>query len=181
MSPSEIKNAVKQSGKYNDLYLMDGTDELSMLDQFGLLMNTGSPQIHKAEPISLLVSVPGADRPLNLSRAIDGKLHYKQRKIFAEFSCFEPRANWDNIQLLLEKLLHGQWRWIRFRNSSVYWRGHLSVEFQRGQRKATVTISGICNPYNYNMTAYLGDDWLWDIFNFEEDTIYKTPTEVKRL
>lgn len=181
MNVSNLKNEVRKSGNYNDLYIMDGTDFLSTLEEFGLLLNAGYPQIGKADPLALLVNVPGSDRPLNLSKAIDGRLHYKQRQITAEFSCFEPKADWENIQLRLEKLLHGQWRWFRFRNSSTYWRGHLSVRMQRGQNKATVTISGVCNPYSYNMTAWLGNDWLWDIFNFEEDTIYTKPTEVKKL
>lgn len=181
MKASDLKNEILQSGRYNDFYIMDGADDLSLLEEFGLLLNAGYPKIGKAEPISLLVNVPGASKPLNLSKSLDGKLHYKQRQITAEFSCFEPKANWDSIQLRLEKLLHGQWRWFRFRHSSTYWRGHLSVKMQRGQRKATVTISGICNPYSYNLTAYLGSDWLWDVFNFEEDTIYTTPTEVKKL
>ena len=55
------------------------------------------------------------------------------------------------------------------------------VELKPGDHSATVTITATCNPYKFSRTAIAGNDWLWDTFNFETDTIYATPTEVGRL
>ena len=172
--------AAAKSG-FNDFLLLVGGNAISLLQKFGLLFDKTYPQIGKAETLSMLVNVPGASRPLDLSRSIDGKLHYKSRKITVRFSCFRPQSEDDGIQKGLEKLLQGQWVWFKFRDDSFFWRGHTTVNFERKANKAAVTITAVCNPYKYNLTAYLGNDWLWDTFNFETDTIYTERTEVKRL
>ncbi len=173
--------AMLASDRYNDMLILTDADSISLLEQFGLMLDAGYPQIGRAEALSMLVHVPGSGRPLDLSRSLDGRLHYTKRQITAQFSCFRPKAQWGKLQQILELLLHGQWIWFRFKNSNWYWRGNLTVSVQPQDSSLTVTITGVCNPYSYNMTAYLGNDWLWDIFNFEEDTIYPDKTEVKRL
>ena len=176
-----IETAAKANENFNDLLIFDGKDTVSMLDRFGLLLNKGSPKIGKAETLSMLVNVPGAGRPLDLSRSLDGKLHYTKRQITVEFSCFRPTSQMDALKKELESMLHGQWTWFRFKNSTQFWRGLLKAEVKLQEYKSIVTISGTCNPYSYNLTAWLGNDWVWDTFNFEEDTIYTARTEVKRL
>ena len=176
-----IEQLARQNDRFNDMIILQGNDTVSLLERFGLLLNKGYPQIGKAETLSMLVNVPGAGRPLDLSRSIDGKLHYKKRSITVQLSCFRPKAELDSIQEELEKLLQGQWVWFRFKNDVYFWRGYTTVSMSREEHKAVVTISATCNPYNYNLTAYLGNDWLWDTFNFEQDTIYTTRTEVKHL
>lgn len=176
-----IETIARGSDRFNDLLILTGGSTVSLLERYGLLMNKGYPQIGRAETLSMLVSVPGAGRPLDLSRSLDGKLHYTKRQITVQMSCFRPRSQWDTIQKDLEALLHGQWVWFRFRPDVHFWRGYLTVSAQPWDHGITFTVKGICNPYHYNMTAYLGGDWLWDTFDFEEDTIYDTPTEVKKL
>lgn len=173
--------AVKANSHCNDMQILTQGDTISLLDRFGLIIQKDYPQIGKAETLSMLVYVPGSGRPLDLSRSLDGKLHYIKRTITTQFVCVRPRNLWDQQQQELEKLLHGQWIWFRFRNNTQFWRGHLTVQAQPGEYSRTVTIKAVCNPYSYNLTAYLGNDWLWDTFNFEEDTIYTARTEVKRL
>lgn len=176
-----IEQLARESGRFNDMLILQGGDTVSLLGKFGLLLNKGYPQIGKAETLSMLVNVPGAGRPLDLSRSIDGKLHYKKRSITVQLSCFRPKTELDGIQKQLEALLQGQWVGFRFKKDAYFWRGYTTVSMSREEHKATVTISAVCNPYNYNLTAYLGNDWLWDTFNFEKDTIYTTRTEVKHL
>lgn len=176
-----VEAAALADSRFNDMLILGEKDTISLLEQYGLLLNKGYPQIGKAETISMLVFVPGSDQPLNLSKSIDGRLHYKQRQIKAQFTLLRPATEWDGIQKELESLLQGQWVWFRFRKDAYFWRGSPTVSFERGEQKATVTITATCNPYNYNLTAYLGDDWLWDTFNFEQDTIYPYKTEVKNL
>jgi len=180
MNYKAIETAAAQKG-FNDFILLVGGDTISLLQKFGLLFDKTYPQIGKAETLSMLVNVPGAGSPLDLSKAIDGKLHFKQRKITVKFSCFRPPSQYDSIQKELEKLLQGQWVWFRFRDDAYFWRGYTTVSVAREEHKASVTITAACNPYKYNLTAYLGNDWLWDTFNFEKDTIYTERTEVKRL
>lgn len=57
------------------------------LKDLGLYLKVGSPMISGAEPETMLVSVPGSDFILDLSRALDGEVHYKQRTIKMELLC----------------------------------------------------------------------------------------------
>lgn len=180
MDYKAIEAAAAQKG-FNDLILLAGENTLSMLQRFGLLFDKTYPKIGKAETVSMLVSVPGGGRPLDLSKSIDGKLHFKKRKITIKLSCFRPTSQCDSLRKELEKLLQGQWVWLRFKNDAYFWRGYTTVSVVREEYKSSVTITAECNPYKYNLTAYLGNDWLWDTFNFEKDTIYTERTEVKRL
>lgn len=182
MDYKAAETAVAQSSNYNDMYILDissGGDIISMAEQYGLLINSGYPKIGKAKPLKMLVKVPGGGM-LNLSRSIDGAVHYTSRDIKVEFSCFRPKAEWINIRAKLEAL-QGQWLWFFFKDSAACWRGQLSVSMRQTKHKAVVTVSAVCNPYGYNVTAYLGGNWLWNSFNFENDTIYEIPTEVKSL
>lgn len=182
MDYKAVETVVAENSNYNDMYILDiasGGDIVSMAEEYGLVINSGFPKIGKAKPLKMLVKVPGG-KMLNLSRSIDGAVHYTSRDIKVEFSCFRPKSEWAKIRHRLE-LLQGQWLWFFFKDSAACWRGQLSVSMLPQKNKAIVTISAVCNPYGYNVTAYLGDNWLWNSFNFENDTIYNTPTEVKSL
>lgn len=173
--------AAYTSRDFNDMWVIDTNGLTSLLETYGLFMEKGYPRIERAETLSMLVNVPGGSKPLNLTRSIDGNIHYTQRQITAKFDCFRPSFE-KSERKALEKLLHGQWTWFSFlRNGNRYWRGYTEVSISRERFRNVVTIKAVCNPYSYNLTAYLGNDWLWDPFNFEEDTIYTTRTEVKSL
>lgn len=107
--------AMLASDRYNDMLILTDADSISLLEQFGLMLDAGYPQIGRAEALSMLVHVPGSGRPLDLSRSLDGRLHYTKRQITAQFSCFRPKAQWGKLQQILELLLHGQWIWFRFK------------------------------------------------------------------
>ena len=156
---------------------------LHTLDDLGLYLMVGSPLISGAEPDKKLVQVPGGDFLLDLTRAVDGKVHYLQRTIRLDLKCAKPKKLWPGIQSALEKALQGQWlRCIFDDDPSWYWEGYWTVTPQSRDRWTNVfTISGICNPYKVSLTAAAGADWEWDTFNFETDIIYDTATEVKSL
>lgn len=63
------------------------------LKDLGLYLKVGSPMISGAEPETMLVNVPGSDFVLDLSRALDGEVHYKQRTIKLELICKSPKSN----------------------------------------------------------------------------------------
>lgn len=154
------------------------------LKDWGLYIVVGGTTVGPAEPDqSLLIKVPFSDRILDLSKSLDGKVHYTQRKITITLKCVKPKKLWPSIQSALENALQGQWlRCIFDDDPSWYWEGYWTVTPQSRDRWENVfAISGICNPYKVSLTAAAGADWLWDTFNFETDTIYDTATEVKSL
>lgn len=157
--------------------------ELHTLHDLGLVFMVGSPLISGAEPDKKLVQVPGADFLLDLSRSVDGQVHYLQRTIKMEFKCIHPPSEWHKVQSELENALQGRWLRCIFDNDPAnFWEGLWTVSPQtRDKHFETFTITGTCNPYKYNSTAYDGADWLWDDFFFDDDVICDTPTEVRSL
>lgn len=153
------------------------------LKDWGLYLVVGGTTVGEAEVDEHLVKVPGGDRLLNLTKALDGKVHYTQRKITITLKCVKPKKYWPNVQRTLENALQGQWlRCIFDDDPSWYWEGLWKVAPQSRDRWENVfVITGTCNPHKISLTAEAGADWLWDPFNFETDTIYTKPTKVKSL
>lgn len=156
---------------------------LHTLDDLGLYLLVGSPLISGSEPDKKLVQVPGGDFLLDLTRAVDGKVHYLQRTIRLDLKCKAPPDERRKVQSILENTLQGQWlRCVLDEDPANFWVGLWTVSPQsRDRHTGTFSITGTCNPYKYNATAYAGADWLWDDFYFDEDVIYDEPTEVKSL
>ena len=177
-----LEAAAKQNPNLNDVLIQFGSETVSLRSDFGLWLNTSSPLVGKPETESNLVYVPGSDKVLNLTRALDGKVHHKKRTITMEFSMLRPPKQCESIRSQLESILQGQWLKFRFAlDPSWIWTGLFDVEVKPEAYKATVTITAICNPYKVSVTAAAGGDWIWDDFNFETDKIYDTPTEVTSL
>lgn len=177
-----IEDMAAHNPNLNDMRVLFGSETVSLRTRFGLWLNKGSPTIGKSETESNLVYVPGSDKVLNLTRALDGKVHFKKRTITMEFTVLRPKKTWENVRSDLETALQGQWLQFYFElDPSWIWTGFFDVEFKPGDYSATVTITATCNPYKFSRTAIAGNDWLWDTFNFETDTIYDTSTEVGRL
>lgn len=155
----------------------------NLFADFGLQICEGSPIIGGAEPDSKLVYVPALDIPLDLSKSLDGKIHYKQRTITIEVVCKLARKYWPAMQSNLENALQGRWLTCVFDNDPSWeWQGLWRVEPKdRELRTASHTITGTCAPYKRSLTAAAGADWLWDTFNFEEDVICSTSTDLSSL
>ena len=102
-----IEQIARESSRFNDVLILQGGGTVSLLERFGLLINRGYPQVGKAETLSMLVNVPGAGRPLDLSRSLDGKLHYSKRQITVQATCLRPKDQLDVLQKELEALLQG--------------------------------------------------------------------------
>ena len=81
---------------------------LHTLDDLGLYLLVGSPLISGAEPDKKLVQVPGGDFLLDLTRAVDGKVHYLQRTIRLDLKCKAPPDERRKVQSILENALRGQ-------------------------------------------------------------------------
>lgn len=177
-----IHAAAEKNPRLNDVHVFLEEKETSLRSRFGLWLNKSYPQIGKAQTESNLVYVPASDKPLNLTRALDGKIHYRQRTIQMQFTVMQPKAMWETIRSELETALQGQWlKFLFTEDPSWTWTGLFDVELTPGEYQATATITVTACPYKTSVTAAAGSDWLWDTFNFETDTIYDTSTEVGRL
>lgn len=177
-----LEAAAEKNPNLNDVIVLYNGEEISLRKKWGLWLKTGSPDVGKAEPETNLVYVSASDKVLNLTRALDGKVHYKKRTIQMDFKVLRPPKQWENIRSELETMLQGQWLTFRFaQDPSWVWTGLLECSLTPGQTSAAASITATCNPYKSNLTASLGADWLWDFFNFETDTIYETPTTEGRL
>nr|DAL47279.1 MAG TPA_asm: distal tail protein [Caudoviricetes sp.] len=141
------------------------------LATWGLYMKVGSPNIGEPEPDETLVHVTGSDTLLNLTTALDGKVHYKKRSITMELLCTAPKKLWKVLQSRLHNALEGKWLQCVFDDDpSWYWEGLWHVKFVPGRLSATVTITGTCNPYKY--CVYDGtQDIRWDDINFKTDIL----------
>ena len=65
------------------------------LKDWGLYIVVGGTTVGPAEPDqSLLIKVPFSDRILDLSKSLDGKVHYTQRKIIITLKCVKPKKLW---------------------------------------------------------------------------------------
>lgn len=63
------------------------------LKDWGLYIVVGGTTVGPAEPDqSLLIKVPFSDRILDLSKSLDGKVHYTQRKITITLKCVKPKS-----------------------------------------------------------------------------------------
>ena len=141
------------------------------LNDWGLYFKVGSPKIGEAEVDEYLVNVTGSDTLLNLTSALDDKPHYKKRTITMELLCRAPKKTWPTLYSQIKNDIHGQWLQCIFDNDpSWYWEGLWHVSMVPDRLSCTFTITGTCNPFKRSI--YDGsDDWLWDTFNFETDTV----------
>ena len=144
---SALEALAAQNPRMNDMRITTPTKTFSMRSDFGLWLKRGSPQIGKPETDSMLVEVPGADFLLDLTRAVDGSVHHKKRKISMEFVCDRPKTQWAYIRSRLEALLQGQWLHFYFVRDGEVWAGQLDVEMTPGEYKASVKITATCDPW----------------------------------
>lgn len=178
----KIEQEAAKSSKFNDVLVMVGYEEISLRSEFGLWLNTGSPKIGKPEAETAPVYVPGSDMVLDLSRALDGKLHFKKRTITMSFFVLRPKSRWEEIRSDLADTLQGKRLTFSFKNDLPWiWEGIFDVEFEPGEHKATVTMNVICDPYKYYITTATDIDWKWDTFNFETGVINDKDRKVGKL
>lgn len=136
----------------NDVCVQLGSETVSLRTRWGLWLNKGSPNIGKPETNTNLVYVPGSDKVLNLTRALDGNVHYKQRMISMQLSVLRPKSQWATIRYEMETLLQGQWLRFWFTRDGELWDGLFDVELTPDEHKATVSITATCDPFRKGLT-----------------------------
>ncbi|MDU8656735.1 hypothetical protein [Faecalibacterium prausnitzii] len=152
-----------QNPNLNDVRIfLDASTTISLRSTYGLWLKKDSPKIGPEEPDTNLVEVPGADFLLDLTRAVDGSVHYKKRKITMEFVCGRPKAQWPGIRDKLETLLQGQWVRFYFTRDKETWAGQFEISLTPDENgKATVSMTATCDPFRKGVldasnTALLG-------------------------
>lgn len=148
-----LEDMAAHNPNLNDMRVLFGSETVSLRTRFGLWLNKGSPIIGKPETESNLVYVPGSDKVLNLTRALDGKVHYKQRTIAAEFTVLRTKKQLDSIRHELETILQGQWLRFYFVQGGELWDGLFDVEMTPGDYNATVSIKVTCDPFRKGLVG----------------------------
>ena len=100
------------------------------------------------------VTVPGRDGYLDLSTALDGEMHFDERKITLTFGCGAGRK-WADTMAAFYALVHGQTVKLIFDNDSEhYYSGRGSISsMDRDGDKLTIKMTATCQPYRYAVTA----------------------------
>lgn len=145
------------SASFFDLDLTNGWNTFS---NAGLYFLRQGLIIESPEPDIYLVDVPGRDAPLDLTEALlAGYVHYKTRNITMKLAAVQqngkPEIHFANLFSALRNKLHGKrLLCIISDDDDYYWEGRWKVECQQlDSRKATITISGICDPYKISVTT----------------------------
>lgn len=139
---------------------LDWTNGWNTNANAGLYVMEQGLSVASPEPDIQLVDVPGRDAPLDLTEALlSGYVHYKTRTITMRLIAVQqngqPEIQFENLFSDLRTRLHGRRMYCILSNDSEYYYvGRWKVECQRVNRhKATITITGTCDPYKVSKTT----------------------------
>lgn len=139
---------------------LDWTNGWNTYTNAGLYFLEQGLKIESPEPDIQLVDVPGRDAPLDLTEALlAGYVHYKTRTITLQLVAVQQTGQaeirFENLFSALRTRLHGRrLRCVLGNDEDYYWEGRWKVECEQlSRRKATITITGACDPYKVSMTT----------------------------
>jgi hypothetical protein len=147
-------------------------DDIHTYDDWGL---------HWLEPYTIdypeadvrTVDIPGTDGVIDLTEAITGHVRYKNRKFDLQFETLDgDYFRHEMIKLQIAAYLHGKRRKVYLdTDPGYYYDARLTVAVEKTSKTdAIITVTGDADPFKYQIFT-AGDDWLWDTFCFETDTI----------
>lgn len=148
-------------------------DGKNLYNEYGLVLNSYSekmpaPKVNKIE-------IPGLDGYLDITEAIIGRVIYSEREINAKLTV---TGNKKTIEYNLSDFFnefHGNKVKIVLPDREGYLEGRCIIEdTERHIRSGTITASFVCQPFFYDNTEAGDEDWLWDLFSFEQGIIYPT-------
>lgn len=115
---------------------------------WGLLLRD-FPVVSPPKPKTKLVEIPGTDAVIDLTEALTGQVHYKQREIKCVFTFIGDRSNWETVYTDILNHLHGkQLQIILDDDEDYYYTGRAKVEgWEPGQYAANIIITAEVNPY----------------------------------
>ncbi|MGX7200067.1 hypothetical protein [Enterococcus nangangensis] len=117
-------------------------------DDYGLLL-APDPEIGTAEPKTELIDIPAGDGSLDISEALTGEIHYKDRELKFDLLFPEDRTDWDAIYSTILNAWHGRRLPITMpQYPEYYFEGRLHVSrLEEDNSMAKVEVKATVNPY----------------------------------
>lgn len=121
---------------------------LNTLTDFDLYIKKAGASIGCATVESKLEELNGKNRLLNLTQALNGVTHYKQRTITVDLLYIGIRQNWAQVVRDVERAFNGLWfDNIVFDDAKQYaWSGYVTVTNQPDTDRLSLTLTMTCNP-----------------------------------
>lgn len=154
-------------------------DSYHTYDDWGLYV-TNTDCIKEPIQNTRYVEVFGANRLIDLTEAVTGRVTYKSREISIDLAGVRAKTDWDAVISSFRNKINGRVCRITFDNDIGYfWRGRIDIKdfssiMRLGKFKITIPDA---DPYKYNVESSV-DPWLWDPFNFETGVV-TNPDAVK--
>lgn len=113
-------------------------------------------EIGQPTPQTTFLTIPGRDGSLDLSEALDGEMHYQDRKISLTFASTPLLSGktWPAFLSDISGLIHGMKTQIAFDGDGDYYysgRGEVT-DFNISGNLYSITMEFVCSPYKTSLT-----------------------------
>lgn len=134
------------------------------------LYQVGAARVAPPLPQILTQTVPGMDGLIDLTRSLDGFVHYEPTEFTGKYKCIKPREEWDSVVSEILNFLHGESANLYLDDTEKgHWEGRFYVSAIEYEKYTfIITITGSVDPYKYFENSTDGE-WLFDDFDFEKD------------
>ena len=123
-------------------------DEVASFSQWGMFCT--SLIIEEPEPKESYVDIPFGDGALDLTESLTGEVTYKNRLLEATFAYNGPVNQWEPLKRQIRAHLHGKRRRIEATELMEHFLvGRCRTAFERDGMILRLTVSAICEPYQY--------------------------------
>jgi phage-related protein len=118
------------------------------------------------------IQVPGMNGSLDVTEALDGRVHYEDREYSQKYLDLNGRPNMHARYSALQNYIHGKhMRMILDDDPEYYYEGRFEIgDPGPNNHKNTLQIKATLKPFKYSVYTTL-EDWLWDPFSFEDGVI----------
>ena len=129
-------------------------------------------------PVTSFVTIPGRHGTIDMSEILTGGPVYGDRSgswdfIFDHEDCPD---SWTTVRDDMLRYLHNQRRVVVLDDDpTFYLSGRLQIDWKSEAKYSKVTIRYTLEPYKHKWN--IGEDWLWDPFNFDTDYTDGTASE----
>lgn len=136
------------------------------------LIPTSRPVVNPPPVKKSSIDIPGGDGSLNMSSFLAGRPLYRNRTGSWEFYAENGFRDWSQLFSEIMQHLHGRtMRAVLEDDPAYYYEGEFAVNAWKSNKdRSSITIDYDLYPYK-RFDLGNGENWLWDSFNFETDTI----------
>lgn len=136
------------------------------------LIPSSRPTVAQAPVSTNYIDIPGReDGPIDFSTYLTGRIQYGNRTGSFEFLVDNDHESWGRIHYNIVSFLHGKELKMSLEDDpAYYYKGVFTLnEWKSGSWNSSIIIDYILEPYKYLIAS--GNNWLWDVFNFETESI----------